>query len=348
MNRNGFGRFWVSGTLTVMMLFLLQTGAAGQGPTAEDVDFDGNGTVRLGDLILFAAAYGQADPTYDLDGDGIVGFTDFLVLVAFFGTDIESPVSTPTLVTLTSPKGNVHEMAVVPGGPLLMGSDTGSENQRPARTVVVDSFLIDIFEVTNTHFASFLNAEGTASDDGTPYVNLEGRALRIAEGADGFAPASWRDADTPVVHVTWVGARAYCEWVGGRLPTEAEWEKAARGTDGRPYPWGSDPPTPALLNYNKNLREPTPVGSYPKGVSPYGIHDAAGNVFEWVADYYDPGYYAVAPDTNPTGPATGDFRVIRGGAHAAIVEAWVQTTYRQPSRETQGLVDTGFRCARTP
>ena len=127
----------------------------------------------------------------------------------------------------------------------------------------------------------------------------------------------WNDlayAEHPVVNVNWDQANAYATWAGGRLPTEAEWEKACRGTDGRIYPWGDEPPTAELANFANNVGDTTPVGSYPNGASPYGALDMAGNVWEWTADWYAADYYANSPPANPPGPATGDVRVVRGGA----------------------------------
>ena len=340
-------RFWFA-ALIASVVFLLPDPIQGQTYEPSDVDFDGSGTVTFGDFIMFAAVFGQRDPTFDVDGGGIVDFADFLVLVEFFGAEILEPSTIVESVVFTTPSGHEHPMTVVPAGPFIMGSDSASSNQRPMRTVSLDSFLIDIYEVTNDQFSAFLNAEGTETTTGIPYLNLDGRALQIVEESGTYAPRRARDADTPVVHVTWVGAQAYCEWLGSRLPTEAEWEKAARGTDGRLYPWGNDPPDPGLLNYDMNLREPIAVGSYPRGVSPYGVYDMAGNVFEWSADYYDAEYYGSAPSENPQGPESGTHHTTRGGAYQAIVEAWVQSTYRQQTSETQGLVDLGFRCARNP
>lgn len=316
--------------------------------TAEDVDFDGSGTIGFGDFISFASTFGQADAVHDVNGNGRVDFEDFLLLVDFYGSVIVSPAIEGDRLLVTDPAGGAHPMVLVPGGDFLMGLDEGLSNQRPMRTVTVDSFWIGVYEITNRQFAAFLDSVGTESPEGTPFANLEGRVFRISQTEEGFSPLTPNDDVTPVVHVTWVGADAFCAWMGGRLPTEAEWEKAARGTDGRLYPWGDEPPSASLLNYNKNVGEPTPVGSYPKGVSPYGALDMAGNAFEWVADYYDADYYAVAPTINPPGPESGTHHPIRGGAHPAIVDAWVQTTYRQPTSESQGLVDTGFRCARNP
>jgi serine/threonine-protein kinase len=121
-------------------------------------------------------------------------------------------------------------------------------------------------------------------------------------------------ADYPVVNVNRYQANAFCTWVGARLPTEAEWEKAARGTDGRIYPWGDQAPTQELANFDRNVGDTTPVGSYPAGASPYGVMDMAGSVWEWVDDWYDSDYYSQSPSENPQGLVTGEYSVLRGGS----------------------------------
>jgi formylglycine-generating enzyme required for sulfatase activity len=134
--------------------------------------------------------------------------------------------------------------------------------------------------------------------------------------ADYFGIAEFRDY--PVVYVTWLDAKIYCEWAGRRLPTEAEWERAARGDDMRTYPWGGEPPNSSLANANNDLGDTSRVGSYPDGASPFGALDMAGNVWEWVADLYDQDYYEDSPTSNPAGPGV-EFprleRVIRGGSY---------------------------------
>jgi formylglycine-generating enzyme required for sulfatase activity len=182
--------------------------------------------------------------------------------------------------------------------------------------VTLDAFWIDTYEVTNAQYAAFLNAEGNQEEGGRTWLALaaENDYVRIHE-RDGVWEVDDGYADHPVVTVSWYGARAYAEWVGGRLPTEAEWEKAARGTGGQRYPWGNESPTDDLCNFGRNVGDTTPVGTYsPQGDSPYGCADMAGNVWEWVHDWYDEDYYVVSPDSNPPGPTSGDLRVLRGGS----------------------------------
>jgi formylglycine-generating enzyme required for sulfatase activity len=251
-----------------------------------------------------------------------------------------APAATSVVAELLVTEPDGAKWVHVPAGEFLMGSTESDadayEDERPQHTVYLGAFQIMQTEVTNAMFERFVNATGhrtMAEAAGKSWV-FDVNKKKWKE----IAGANWRHprgpgsnlgglGSHPVVHVSWDDAVAYCAWAGGRLPTEAEWEKAARGTDGRKYPWGNQPPAGDLLNFadrnldvewaDKNTEDgyqfTAPVGSYPKGASPYGALDMAGNVWEWVADWYDAAYYAGSPRSNPTGPADGEYRVLRGG-----------------------------------
>ncbi len=247
-------------------------------------------------------------------------------------------------------QADLSQMVYVPAGEFIMGTDDVDrpyrEHERPAHVVYLDAFYIDRYEATVAEFAAFLNAVGghkwrcgldcIYTLDGEKPMGLE---IQIV---DGRYVAGEGYENLPVTIATWEGADAYCRWVGKRLPTEAEWEKAARGTDGRRYPWGNewDPTRPAAAEWQLRGNNFTPVGSHPGDVSPYGVLDMLGNVAEWVADWYSPDYYPISPYSNPRGPASGLTHVVRGVPGAPEI---IGVTDRDA-----GPGMTGFRCAYTP
>jgi len=221
-------------------------------------------------------------------------------------------------------------MVVIPAGEFLMGSDQGIE--RPPHKVFVDTFEIDVFEVTNEMFAKFVEETGYVTDAERAGEDITWRTY--AEGKPKH----------PVVKVSWNDAKAFCEWAGKRLPTEAEWEKAARGTDGRIYPWGNEW-DPAKANTREaGYRGTTIVGSFPDGASPYGVMDMAGNVAEWTSDWFLP--YPGYPGGDPEAQYFGEkYKVIRGGGWFSTKDQ-VRTTTRSCSSVDLANDDVGFRCAR--
>lgn len=215
----------------------------------------------------------------------------------------------------------------IPAGEFLMGSrqDKGAGRLK-AHMVYLDAYWIDQTEVTNAMYARCV-ADGACWPPASvnPY----------------FGKAEY--ADHPVVYVGWQKAQEYCRWVGGRLPTEAEWEKAARGTDGRRYPWGNKRPTDSLLNFNGTHGQPQSAYAYLTGISPYGLLNMAGNVREWTADWFSETYYEVSSYKNPQGPSSGEVKSLRGGAYWDDAKQ-VQTFYRLSHDPTSPGENRGFRC----
>jgi sulfatase modifying factor 1 len=226
------------------------------------------------------------------------------------------------------------EMVPIPAGWFLMGSDKRHdpqawEDELPQHRVYLDAYAMGKYPVTVSQFAAFVAATSyrtTAEAEGWSWAwdpqtgrwgEVKGASWRHPQGPGSDVADK---AQHPVTHVSWDDVAEYCRWLSRvtgqehRLPSEAEWEKAARGADGRIYPWGADPPTDKHCNFNMKVGDTTPVAAYPGSASPYGCLDMAGNVWEWAADWYSDGYYALLPSHNPTGLAAGSHRVGRGGS----------------------------------
>jgi formylglycine-generating enzyme required for sulfatase activity len=267
-------------------------------------------------------------------------------------------------------------MVYVPDGEFLMGfseSDVEAlravnpnvefsvEGEKPQHKVFLDAFYIDETEVTNARYRRFVEAGGYEeqkhwSDEGWQWRQKEGWTEPRY-----WQDLTWNQPEQPVVGVSWYEADAYCRWVGKRLPTEAEWEKAARGDEERTWPWGNTFDGKKVNFCDKNCLEENrdlsvddgyggtaPVGSYPAGASPYGASDMAGNVWEWVADWYAPDYYSQSPTRNPQGPDSDSDKVVRGGSWLnGFTDIRVGYRYKFVPTLRQGR-DVGFRCAQSP
>jgi len=298
------------------------------------------------------------------------------------------------MVTRSDEKQKLPEdMVLIPEGPFLMGSteneinkllelDTNVEASRfdveiPQREVYMSAYLIDKYPVTNAEYKKFIESGGYKqrdfwSDAGWDYV-LQAKLL----DSGGVHSALDGEDDCPVVNVSWYEAEAFAKYMGKRLPTEAEWEKAVRGTDGRIYPWGNEFDKTKLNCAESKIEKPTPVTKYPEGISDYGCFDMAGNVWEWTADWFDSQYYRSAPDRDPQGPAKAedkpffgrpedvgtsiyelepaeagsstlsDCKVLRGGSWnggGVIHIRCANRDYDEPDYKNDTI---GFRCARS-
>jgi serine/threonine protein kinase len=281
-------------------------------------------------------------------------------------TPSHTPSATPTFTQTPTPDTGLPpslmgvdgvEMVLVPAGDFIMGSTSDDvdtavalcsqsgnrcsrsdfTNEMPQRTVYLSDFYIDVTEITNDQYRACVNAGVCAapSDSGAPDARYS---------VNNYYNRS-QYGDYPVVRIRWEDARTYCQWAGEQLPTEAQWEKAARGTDGRIFPWGN--------NFNNNRANTEegggdslkPVGSYPDGRSPYGVYDMAGSVWEYVADWYSDTYYQNASNTDPTGPSSGADHVLRGGSYSDFKEFARVTNRGTPHSGSIRSGFRGFRCA---
>lgn len=237
-------------------------------------------------------------------------------------------------------------MVKLAGGVFKMGAADGLADERPPHEVSVRSFMIDVRPVTNDEFAVFLNHVETSRDEkGRKLFDIDDTDARISLSGNRFAAHS-NQAVHPVVEASWYGATAYCAWKGKRLPTEAEWEFAARGREGRKYPWGTQPPTPEHARYDAGWGATVPAGSLLRGATPEGVLDMAGNVHEWTSSMARP-YPYVAGDGREEPEEVAD-RVTRGGAADTGADT-LRSTWRGASvsrNPRSGHHNIGFRCAR--
>ena len=238
------------------------------------------------------------------------------------------------------------KMALISEGDFVMGSDVGPDDEKPEHRVFVKSFLMDVLPVSNADFTKFLNARGLKNHLGESFYDDDDRDARIHQ-RNSIWQADTGYATHPVNEVSWAGARDYCAWLNKRLPTEAEWEKAARGTDGRKYPWGNSKPTNKHALYGAAYNASAPVDAFPEGASPYGVLDLSGNQWEWVSSAYRP--YPYTADDGRENQTAGPVRSTRGGGHdSSEDELTTSQRGRNLSRNPKaGHHNIGFRCARS-
>ena len=266
-------------------------------------------------------------------------------------------------------------MTMVKKGMFSMGAEGpecwSGDGEGPVHQVSLEDYFIDQTSVTNESFSTFVDATGYQSEaerfgwsfvfhNQIPRAHFKRLSFDRAFGVEWWAKvegASWKKPggpgtnirkimNHPVVHISWHDAEAFCHWAGKRLPTEAEWEYAARGPIGRSYPWGETRPNASLARFGGQERKALTIGSLPQGATPEGVHDLAGNVAEWVQDWWHPNYYAKSPSADPTGPTEGDYRVARGGSWNQPPDE-LRASARLYHNPEKGAGHIGFRCAKS-
>lgn len=271
-----------------------------------------------------------------------IGLTDIVIAETPAATPEPQPTATPepsptassepefTTGSTKSREKDGMTMVFVPEGFFAMGSTDGDDDEKPVGEVYLDAYWIDKYEVTNAQYAMCVS-EGMCT---------EPHSIESAHRNKYYGNPEYENF--PVIFVDWIQANQYCNWVDGSLPTEAQWEKAARGPDGNKFPWGNESPNCSLANYDGCKGNTTKVGSYPEGVSYYGVMDMVGNVWEWVNDWYSP-LYDPNQLYNPLGPSSGKQKVVRGGAWSDSSRS-LSSYVRLPLAPTASFYTTGFRC----
>ena len=303
----------------------------------------------LVDLQPEPVAFRPADPRYEQLRSQVLGIFD-----KEKSRQVDFPVrleAAEALGQAGDPRLHQDIWITIPAGEFLMGAqkqDPSKPNydpearadELPVHEVYLKEYQIGRYPVTVEEYGKFVEDEGYSNE----------RWWKAGGFAGTKEPQGWdqevQHPNRPVVNVSWYEAAAYCAWAGVRLPTEAEWERAARGTTGRKYPWGNEEPDTERANYSEgSVDHATPVGLYPRGAKPEGIDDLAGNVWEWVADWYGEGYYAKSPSKNPNGPQPGERRVLRGGGWYSYPRG-LRAAYRVWNLPVPRYDLVGFRCVR--
>ena len=324
------------------------------------LDVNGDGVINASDVAVVASRLGQGGTgnAADVNGDGTVTVDDIKLVSDAIGTDVGAPPPTVTQPPMTQRPSSTEDMVLIPAGEFEMGSNAGDLREKPVHTVYVDAFYMDKYEVTNAEYKKFVDANPEWQKSRIPRSLHNGNYLKHWDNSNNY-PAG--KADHPVISVSWYGAMAYAAWAGKRLPTEAEWEKAARGgLSGQVYPWGNTI-DPSRTNYNKPWSGkigtvPTmPVGSYT--ANGYGLYDIGGNVSEWCLDEYDAAFYSRSPKRNPVSGADSvqqildnyteieSDRVARGGSWLSFAPMDIRIANRwMELSPSVALSDVGFRC----
>lgn len=320
-----------------------QTAAVGT-----SVRLDGSASLDAdGDALTYRWSVGNNPGEPVALSDSTAASPDFmpnLLGTYVFGLIVDDGVSSSLLdTTVVTVVAKVYAkrsgMIEIPAGSFVMGSEAGLAGETPVHSVDISTFWIDSTEVAAAQYGLCVNDGGCTTPAQRP-----GCTFGLEERAN-----------HPINCVDFAQAEAFCGWAGKRLPSEAEWEKAARGpNDERRFPWGDEDPNlflisfpdARLLNYNNIIGDTSPVGQHPDGASPFGVHNMAGNVMEWTADWYDPDYYAVSPAADPAGPTSGEQRVARGGHFLGSREV-VTVSVRNRTQPTTRDPILGFRCAST-